>query len=110
MIEFEPRKDELNPYPWYDIKCGTCYSVIATVQIVPDDKPSEPSRAVESEAGNSDMDDLEARAKRRYEENAMAPDTWEQLDEDTRKAWRAQVIIDEKTAQLRPHLVKPGNK
>src|SRR5215472_1069759 len=46
MIEHEPQKDELNPYPWYDITCGTCYSVIATVQIVPDDKPLEPSAAV----------------------------------------------------------------
>jgi hypothetical protein len=25
---------------------GTCYSVIATIQIVPDDKPIEPSAAV----------------------------------------------------------------
>jgi hypothetical protein len=35
MIEHELQKDELNPYPWYDIRCGTCYSVIATIQIVP---------------------------------------------------------------------------
>jgi hypothetical protein len=48
MVEHEPHKDELNPYPWYDISCGTCYSVIATIQIVPDDKPIEPSRAVET--------------------------------------------------------------
>jgi hypothetical protein len=48
MLEHEPQKDELNPYPWYDISCGTCYSVIATIQIVPDDKPIEPSRAVEA--------------------------------------------------------------
>jgi hypothetical protein len=47
MIEPEPQKDNLNPYPWYDILCGTCYFVIATVQVVPDDKPIEPSRAVE---------------------------------------------------------------
>ena len=33
MIEHEPQKDELNPYPWYDITCGTCYFIIATVQI-----------------------------------------------------------------------------
>ena len=46
MVEREPMKDELNPYPWYDITCGTCYSVIATVQIVPEDKPLESSRAV----------------------------------------------------------------
>jgi hypothetical protein len=39
----EPYKDDLNPYPWYDINCGTCYSIIATVQIVPDDKRLEPS-------------------------------------------------------------------
>jgi hypothetical protein len=49
MVEHEPQKDNLNPYPWYDITCGTCYSVIATVQIVPDDKPIEPSKAVERE-------------------------------------------------------------
>jgi hypothetical protein len=46
MFEGEPEQDDLNPYPWYDISCGTCYSVIATIQIVPDDKPIEPSRAV----------------------------------------------------------------
>jgi hypothetical protein len=37
MVEHEPQKDELNPYPCYDITCGTCCSIIATVQIVPDD-------------------------------------------------------------------------
>ena len=47
MIEHEPQKDELNPYPWYDITCGTCYFIIATVQIVPDTKPLEPWKAVE---------------------------------------------------------------
>jgi hypothetical protein len=47
MIEHELQKDELNAYPWYDITCGTCCSIIATVQIVPDEKPIEPSRAVE---------------------------------------------------------------
>ena len=49
MIEHEPLKDDLNPYPWYDITCGTCCSVIATVQIVPDDKPIAPSQPVERE-------------------------------------------------------------
>ena len=49
MIEHEPQKDELNPYPWYDITCGTCCSIIATVQIVPDDKPIEPLRVVKGE-------------------------------------------------------------
>ena len=47
MVEREPVRDGLNPYPWDDITCGTCYSIIATVQIVPDEKPLEPSRAVE---------------------------------------------------------------
>jgi hypothetical protein len=47
MVEREPVRDGLNLYPWYDITCGTCYSIIATIQIVPDDKPLEPSRAVE---------------------------------------------------------------
>jgi hypothetical protein len=46
MGAHEPMNDERNPYPWYDITCGTCYSVIATVQIVPEDKPLEPARAV----------------------------------------------------------------
>jgi hypothetical protein len=49
MIEHEPQKDDLNPYPWYDITCGTCYTIIASVQIVPDNKPVEPSTAVTSE-------------------------------------------------------------
>jgi hypothetical protein len=47
MVEHEPQQDELNPYPWYDITCGTCCSIVATVQIVPDDKPIEASLAVE---------------------------------------------------------------
>jgi hypothetical protein len=46
MVERKPVTDGLNPYLWYDITCGTCYSIIATIQIVPDDKPLEPSRAV----------------------------------------------------------------
>jgi len=49
MIEHEPQKDDLNPYPWYDITCGTCFSIVATVQIVPVNKPTEPSKAVTSE-------------------------------------------------------------
>ena len=53
MVEHEPHKDELNPYPWYDITCGTCCSVIATVQIVPEGKPIERSRTVKSLAGLS---------------------------------------------------------
>jgi hypothetical protein len=27
MVEQEPHQDELNPYPWYDITCGTCHSI-----------------------------------------------------------------------------------
>jgi hypothetical protein len=46
MVEHEPQKDELNPYPWYDITCGTCAFIIAAVQIVPDDKATERSRAI----------------------------------------------------------------
>jgi hypothetical protein len=46
MVEHEPLTGDMNPYPWYDITCGTCASIIATVQIVPDDKPLEPSKAV----------------------------------------------------------------
>jgi hypothetical protein len=47
MVEQEPEKDDVNLYPWYDIGCATCHSVIATIQIVPDDKPIGPSQAVE---------------------------------------------------------------
>jgi hypothetical protein len=50
MIEHPPQKDDLNPNPWYDITCGTCFSIIATVQMVPGNKPIEPSKAVTSEA------------------------------------------------------------
>jgi hypothetical protein len=46
LVEHELQLDELNPYPWYDLQCGTCYSVIATIQIVPDDKPVEPSAVI----------------------------------------------------------------
>jgi hypothetical protein len=46
MIEHPPQTDDRNPYPWYDITCGTCASIIATVQIVPDDKPIEPLSAI----------------------------------------------------------------
>jgi len=49
MIEHQAQKDDLNPHPWYDITCGTCYSIIATVQIVPENKPIELSAAVTSE-------------------------------------------------------------
>jgi hypothetical protein len=41
MLEVDPQEDDLNPYPWYDIVCGTCDWIIATVRIVPDDKPLE---------------------------------------------------------------------
>ena len=47
LIQPDPQKDVLNLYPWYELVCGTCYSIIATVQIVPDEKPLEPSAAVE---------------------------------------------------------------
>jgi hypothetical protein len=56
MVEQEPHQDELNPYPWYDITCGTCHSIIATIQIVPNDKPLESSKAVETEAPPSDLE------------------------------------------------------
>jgi hypothetical protein len=45
-VEHEPRTDELNFYPWYDLTCGTCCYVIATLL---DDKPIEPSAAVTDE-------------------------------------------------------------
>jgi hypothetical protein len=45
MLEVDAEKDDLNPYPWYDIVCGTCDWIIATVRIVPDEKPREPSAA-----------------------------------------------------------------
>jgi hypothetical protein len=43
VVEHEPQQDERNPYPWYDITCGTCDLIIATLQIVPDEKPIEPA-------------------------------------------------------------------
>jgi hypothetical protein len=43
LVEHEPQTDERDPYPWYDFTCGTCCLIIATMQIVPDDKPVEPS-------------------------------------------------------------------
>lgn len=46
MIEHEPQTDSRNPYPWYDVTCGTCHSIICSVQIVPDGKPIEPLKAV----------------------------------------------------------------
>lgn len=46
MIEDEPEADDNSAYPWGDITCGTCHALIATVQIVPNDKPVEPPRAV----------------------------------------------------------------
>jgi hypothetical protein len=49
LVAHEPQTDKLNPYPWYDLQCGTCYSVIATIQIVPNDKPVEPSAVVTDE-------------------------------------------------------------
>ena len=49
LVEHEPQTDKLNPIPWYDLQCGTCYSVIATIQIVPNDKPVEPSAVVTDE-------------------------------------------------------------
>ena len=51
MVEHEPQNDEPNSNPWYDLQCGTCYSVIATIHIVPGDKPVEPcatDRAVQA--------------------------------------------------------------
>ena len=47
--------DEQNPYPWYELTFGTCCSIIATVQIVPDDKPVEPSAAVTDEPVQPNM-------------------------------------------------------
>jgi hypothetical protein len=44
-LEGELQTDERNPYPWYDITYGTCYLTVATFQIVPCDKPIEPSAA-----------------------------------------------------------------
>jgi hypothetical protein len=44
----EAQPDEFNQYPWYDITCGICCSIIASVRIVPDDEPIKPpSGAIE---------------------------------------------------------------
>jgi hypothetical protein len=39
---------------WYDLTCGTCYSIIATILIVPDDNPVEPSAVVTDERSSHD--------------------------------------------------------
>jgi hypothetical protein len=39
LLEHGPIADDRNPYKWLDLQCGTCYLIIATLQIVPDDKP-----------------------------------------------------------------------
>jgi hypothetical protein len=39
LLEHGPIADDRNPYPWYDLKCGTCYLIIATLQVVPDETP-----------------------------------------------------------------------
>ena len=44
LVEHKPQADERNPYPWYDLTCGTCAYIVATCQLVPDDKPVEASR------------------------------------------------------------------
>ena len=49
LVEYEPQANERSPHPWYYIECGTCHLIIATIQIVPDDKPLEPSAAVGEE-------------------------------------------------------------
>ena len=41
LVEHKPQTDERSPYPWYDLTCRTCCAIIATIQIVPDDKPIE---------------------------------------------------------------------
>ena len=41
LVEHEPQTDERNPYPWYDLTCETCCWIIASIRIVPDDKPVE---------------------------------------------------------------------
>jgi hypothetical protein len=46
MIEHEAQEDELNDYPWYDITCGTCCSIIASVRIVPESRALAPSEGV----------------------------------------------------------------
>jgi uncharacterized membrane protein len=53
--QLERVADTVHPHPWYDITCGACVSVIATVQIVPDDKPLQPSKAVEQKAAARDV-------------------------------------------------------
>ena len=49
MVESETQIDSLETYPWYDITCATCCSIIATAQIVPDEEPLEPLQGVKSE-------------------------------------------------------------
>jgi hypothetical protein len=42
MVEHEPQTDELSEYPWYDITCGTCCSIIASIRMVAEDTPIKP--------------------------------------------------------------------
>ena len=49
LVEHEAQIDSLNSYFWCDLTCGTCCSIIATIRILPDDKPVEPSAAVTDE-------------------------------------------------------------
>ena len=56
MVEHEPITDERNPYPWYDVTCGTCAYIVATIQIVPDDKPLDHSDAITEQPGHRDAD------------------------------------------------------
>ena len=46
LVEHEPQTDNPSPYPWYDLTCGTCCWIVATIRIAPDDKPVGPSATV----------------------------------------------------------------
>ena len=46
LAEHEIQTEDRNLFPWYDLTCGTCCSIIATIQIVPDDKRVEASAAI----------------------------------------------------------------
>jgi hypothetical protein len=52
LVEHKLQADERNRYPWYDLTCETCSYIVATLQIVPDDKPVEsPGRRSQSNGG-----------------------------------------------------------
>ena len=52
VVEREPHDRSLaqfpwHPYPCYDLTCGTCFYIVASLRIVPNDAPIDSSKAIE---------------------------------------------------------------